>query len=665
MRPHSSLFMRWLLRWLCLAALTGAGQAHADPAGRVGRIADVQGQVWLYDPNTGEWTDAVVNRPLSTADRLATDPQARAEVRIGSTTLRLDAGTELEVSQLDDERMAFVLHAGSVAARLRNAESARQFELNTAEGRFAPQRAGSYRFDREGDASHGSVASGQLVFEGVGLQQVLYAGQRGEYWIEGGNEVQSRLGQPEDDEFSRDVARRDAAETRSASTRYVSPEMTGAEDLDRHGHWESGSEYGALWIPRDVPPGWAPYQAGHWVWMRPWGWTWVDDTRWGFAPFHYGRWVHHRHRWCWAPGTYVARPVYAPALVAWVGGPGLSVSVNLGRAPTVGWFPLAPREVYVPGYRVSPHYVRQVNVTHVTRIDNVNVIVNHPERAWQQTHFRNRHHPKAVTVVSRDVFEARKPIAPSVLPWRGDPPHGRGRDHRAGSPPGLHALPRPPVEAPAMRVGDRGPGQPLAPPQGWRPKEGGLRGPMRSDRFDRPERVDRPATPMVMPQAPSMSTERVRRHDEPRLPRSAPSVQPPVLVPAPATPARPAPPVGLRPAPSQQPGVVVPIERRRDPDRQTRRPPDDARGFHQRPVQPVQPPQIQQPLPRPVPDPRVMRPQAPPPQPVQPMPRSEPPTMQRAHPPVPPPQRFERPQPPNSAQQHRQRDRQDDRRESR
>ena len=36
----------------------------------------------------------------------------------------------------------------------------------------------------------------------------------------------------------------------------------------------------------------------------------------------------------------VARPVYAPALVAWVGGPHLSVNVSFGGGGGVAWFPL-------------------------------------------------------------------------------------------------------------------------------------------------------------------------------------------------------------------------------------------------------------------------------------------------------------------------------------
>src|SRR4029079_18322212 len=95
-----------------------------------------------------------------------------------------------------------------------------------------------------------------------------------------------------------------------------------------------------VWMPR-VRAEWVPYRYGHWAWVEPWGWTWIDDAPWGFAPFHYGRWAYVRGGWVWAPGVMVARPVYAPALVAFVGVGGASVA----------WFPLGPREVYVPAWR--------------------------------------------------------------------------------------------------------------------------------------------------------------------------------------------------------------------------------------------------------------------------------------------------------------------------
>jgi len=163
-----------------------------------------------------------------------------------------------------------------------------------------------------------------------------------------------------------------------------------------------------------VPAGWAPYGMGHWAWISPWGWTWVDDAPWGFAPFHYGRWTMFHNRWCWVPGTYVRRPVYAPALVGWVGGPRFNVSISVGSAPAVGWFPLAPREVYVPTYRVSPHYVQQVNITHVTNITNITTIVNNPQQAVTHVDYRNRHFPHAVTVVPETVMVNRQPVAPAA-----------------------------------------------------------------------------------------------------------------------------------------------------------------------------------------------------------------------------------------------------------
>ena len=80
---------------------------------------------------------------------------------------------------------------------------------------------------------------------------------------------------------------------------------------------------------------------GHWAWIDPWGWSWVDDEPWGFAPFHYGRWAQFGGRWGWVPCPMRETPVYAPALVAWIGGgTGFSLSASFGGGPAVGWFPL-------------------------------------------------------------------------------------------------------------------------------------------------------------------------------------------------------------------------------------------------------------------------------------------------------------------------------------
>jgi hypothetical protein len=179
--------------------------------------------------------------------------------------------------------------------------------------------------------------------------------------------------------------------------------MIGVEDLDENGVWMALPGYGQVWSPNRVPAGWAPYHFGRWAWVEPWGWTWIDDAPWGFAPFHYGRWAFLQSRWVWIPGTIVARPVYAPALVVFVGG---------GDPDQVGWFPLGPQEVYVPPYQVSTAYVQRLNITNVTNI-TVQVI----ERInVTQVVYANRTVSAAVTMVPRQSFLQSRPTSVSALP---------------------------------------------------------------------------------------------------------------------------------------------------------------------------------------------------------------------------------------------------------
>jgi len=368
-RPSSPGFGAWLRRFLlavCLGLWALAGQAQTDPPGRVGRLAESLGAVSWWDFETGRWAAAERNQPLTGGDRISTAAGGSAELRVGSTVLRLGETTELEVLRLDDERLAFQLHSGSVALRVRSREIAEEIELVTAEVRLAPLGAGHFRLDRIDDTTQATSWRGELrIVDPAGF--VLTTGQRVELFRERRSQaLRFQIGLPLNDRYADAVQREDQREERSVSARYVSPEMTGVEELDRNGRWEQHPEYGAVWLPLTVSAGWAPYSAGRWTWVQPWGWTWVDNARWGFAPFHYGRWAYWRDAWCWVPGAYVARPVYAPALVAWAGGrPGNGVSIGLRVSrPAIGWMPLAPREVYVPHHAVTPAYRERVNASH-------------------------------------------------------------------------------------------------------------------------------------------------------------------------------------------------------------------------------------------------------------------------------------------------------------
>ena len=208
-------------------------------------------------------------------------------------------------------------------------------------------------------------------------------------------------------------------EDQSDSANYVSREMTGYEDLDEYGDWSYVAGYGRCWRPRVLVAGWAPYRFGHWAWVGPWGWTWVEDEPWGFAPFHYGRWAFASGGWLWVPGPSVVRPVYAPALVGWVGGgPGVNFSFGFGAG--VGWFPLAPGEVFIPGYRVSRVYVNNVNFTNTrvdyARVTNVyNTVVLNRSTTVNNIVYANRNVNGGVTVVSRDTFVNARPVARNVV----------------------------------------------------------------------------------------------------------------------------------------------------------------------------------------------------------------------------------------------------------
>ena len=345
---------------------TQGNDASVAP-GRAGRLSDVTGQVWLYNPQQREWVTAERNRPLTSGDRLATDRSAHAEVRVGSTVVRLDGDTELEVLRLDDDHLQLQLHRGASQVQLRDGELAQQFELLTAEGRFHTDRPGTYRFDRIGSRTQATALNGQLFYEGQQQALTIESGQRAEFLFDGNGRAQYAIVEPKRDAFAVWKNERDRREQEAAiSQRYVSPEMTGAEELDRYGRWEEDPEYGPLWMPSGVASGWAPYTTGRWAWVQPWGWTWVDVSPWGFAPFHYGRWVQRGSFWAWSPGRYAARPVYAPALVGWVGGPpvyrpGVSIDITIGVGGGRSWYPLTPRDRYVPTFRSNPRYEREWN----------------------------------------------------------------------------------------------------------------------------------------------------------------------------------------------------------------------------------------------------------------------------------------------------------------
>lgn len=384
----------WLLG-LALLFSALAAFAQQDPPGRVARLNFHQGTISFSPAGDDSWYDVVPNRPITTGDRLWTDRNARAELHVGSASLRMDDQTGIAVSELDDDTTRITAQQGSLQVRVRDELAGQRFEIDTANLAVVIDAPGDYRIEADPAAgtTRVAIAAGSATLYGEGGES-MQLGARQQLTVSGRN-LAAVSGGPVragNDAFERWVAERDRIEDQSISARYVSREVLGYQQLDNYGDWQNVPDYGSVWYPRNVDADWAPYRDGQWVDIAPWGWTWVDAQPWGFAPSHYGRWARIGPRWAWVPGRPNVRPVYAPALVGFVGG------AHVGGRNGVGWFPLAPGEPWRPGYRASQRY-----------IDEVNRAIAY-QRQLARAEYLHRNTPGALSLVPVDIF-GRGPIA--------------------------------------------------------------------------------------------------------------------------------------------------------------------------------------------------------------------------------------------------------------
>jgi hypothetical protein len=416
MTPSRNPLRNWITALCGAAALIACATVLADPPGRVARLAQINGTVSFSPAGEEEWVLAQPNRPLITGDRVWSDAGSRAELQIGTASARLGSNTSASILNLDDRVVQIEIAQGTLNLRVRRVYADQVFEIDTPNLAFSIRRAGDYRIDVDpnGNATIVRVRSGEGEAWGEGAAYVVGAGQQYTFQGEGLRDyfVDSL---PPPDEFDRWSLDRNRREDAAVSARYVSPDVVGYSDLDEYGTWRNVESYGNVWFPTTVAVGWVPYRTGHWGWIDPWGWTWIDEAPWGFAPFHYGRWAFVSSRWCWVPGPIAVRPIYAPALVAFIGGGGFSLSISTGPVTGIGWFPLGPGDVYRPSYAVSRTYFTSVNVSNTvvntTVVNNVYNNVNVTNIVY-----RNREAPGAVTAVPTAAFTGAQPVARNVIP---------------------------------------------------------------------------------------------------------------------------------------------------------------------------------------------------------------------------------------------------------
>ena len=314
----------------------------------VARISLVNGDVSVRRGDSGELSAAVMNGPLVVNDMLSTGPNGRAEIQFDfGNMIRVGPGSEVRLGELEDRRYLVQVATGTTTFRVLR-DSGADVEISTPTVSVRPAEQGSYRVTVFPDGT-------TEITVRVGRAEIF--SPRGTETLTVGRTMEAR-GTPSDpeymingaipqDEWDRWNVDRDRILDRTSSYRYVSPDITGAEDLDAYGQWNNDPQYGNVWVP-NVDPGWAPYRVGRWVDEPYYGWTWVSGDPWGWAPYHYGNWYMSSFGWAWYPGPFGGRHYWRPALVGFIGwGGGVGLGFGFGN---VGWVPLAPYERYRPWY---------------------------------------------------------------------------------------------------------------------------------------------------------------------------------------------------------------------------------------------------------------------------------------------------------------------------
>ena len=399
--------------------------AHAqDPPTRVADLNYIAGNVSMQPAGVDDWSPAVMNRPFTTGDNLWADTDGRAELHLNNAVLRVGPQTSLGFLNLDDRIAQIRFTQGEFVLRVRHLRDDEGFEVDTPNAAVTILREGEYRFNADPDSATTWVVAREGEAEITGGGQAFTLHSRNSAQLSGADQLAFDVQYaPDPDDLENWCAQRDAHEARLQSARYLPPDVIGYEELDDNGVWRETPGYGAVWYPQ-VDAGWAPYSRGHWAWVEPWGWTWVDDASWGFAVSHYGRWAYVSGGWGWIPGPValsggggMMAPVYAPALVAFIGGGGWGASLSFG-GPAVGWVALGPGEVYAPAYQVSQNYFRTVNTSSTTVVNTVNItnvynnvyVNKNVTNVAVNPRFANMAAPNAVTAMPQNAFASGRPV---------------------------------------------------------------------------------------------------------------------------------------------------------------------------------------------------------------------------------------------------------------
>ncbi|MGC2048522.1 MAG: DUF6600 domain-containing protein [Gallionella sp.] len=379
------------------------------------RLSYAEGDVSFWRVGAADWMTAQPNTPLAVGDSLYIGSEGDLELQMGSRAfVRADDETQFSLINQTPDFIQFKVTSGRVSFDLRALPPGYSVEVDTPNAVFTIDHVGYYRVDVNGDVHFITRRGGMaMVVPAGGHAMSIHPSE--EIVVQGTTVAKAETYVvPDVDQWDRWNYDRTDGQIDTVSERYLPYGVSGASDLDHYGYWRVVPEYGPVWVPGSVPPGWVPYSAGSWVWDPYYQWTWIDEAPWGWTPFHYGRWVYLSGYWAWTPGPVIRQPVYAPALVAFFNiGPNVPVGIS---SPGVGWVALGWGEPLNPwwgrpsfvgrpwwGGWGGPRIVK--NEYHNTRVNNSIV-------ATSREHFGNgRVYDAPVHVTrSRELEHVRGPL---------------------------------------------------------------------------------------------------------------------------------------------------------------------------------------------------------------------------------------------------------------
>ncbi|MET0753949.1 MAG: DUF6600 domain-containing protein [Pyrinomonadaceae bacterium] len=341
-----------------------------DVTARVARINVIRGDAQIRHTGSQDWERATLNLPVVEGDEITTSLGTRLEIQFDSYNyLRLWENAYLKITTLRDEGIAVSLPQGTLSLRaLEFNKDKTFFEIDAPKTTIALQQPGMYRVDagdsksaeirvtvtEEGQARIYSENNGATLRNGRSMRIYLDGNTAGEWEIADASRYA--------DDFDSWALERDAIIAKrmrdNYNNNYYDRDIYGADDLSENGEWIFTKKYGYVWKPYrnaiSQYADWSPYRYGHWRWIPPFGWTWVNDEPWGWATYHHGRWIYVDREWCWTPYAY-----YRPRRSWW--SPALVVVTYSGSY--ICWYPL-------------PYNYGYYNYNHTTIINNTTVVVN-------------------------------------------------------------------------------------------------------------------------------------------------------------------------------------------------------------------------------------------------------------------------------------------------